>query len=470
MSKANDEQPTYGIGYDPDEMGHYPLVYGPDCSLDRLLKIHPGKSVEILEHLRGSGHDPENLPVIVQISHDDGTPDKILYRWIKPQQNWRPYDPSAKVRQAPDFDKKGKKMPRVNRMDFLQQLETVQPGISPRGIIQQSDSFVFKDGYVMTYNDEVACKTKSVFGKNFVGAVKEAPLLAILRKLVEDEVDVEESDGELIITGKRRKAGIRMDATIELPLDKIEKPTEWKPLPDDFTEAVSLVQECASTDESHFVITCVHLHPKYIEACDNYQLTRYKIRLGIKEPTLVKRDSLKSLTSLEMTEFAETANWIHFRNKSGVQMSCRRYSEAYPDISRIMEMGEGHPATLPKGLGEAAEKAQVFSAENGENDQVFVELVPGKLRIKGQGASGWYQEVKNLTYDGGNMSFFISPKLLIELTKKHNQCAISSDRLLVNGGKFVYVTVLGREEDELQKDDETDSEDSNDAGSTADGE
>lgn len=41
------------------------------------------------------------------------------------------------------------------------------------------------------------------------------------------------------------------------------------------------------------------------------------------------------------------------------------------------------------------------------------------------------------------MKFRIAPKLLIELTKRHNECEISRDRLLVNGGKFRYVTCLG---------------------------
>jgi DNA polymerase III sliding clamp (beta) subunit (PCNA family) len=444
MGKVKEEPPTYGIGYDSDEIGHYSLAYGPEDDLGLLLDMNPSKSQEIRDNV---SFDPEDGALILQLSRSDDIPDTILYRWNRYQHGWLKFDPDAKVRKA--HDKKGNHVARINRADLLRQLETVQPGISPRGLIQQSDSFVFKDGFVYTYNDEIACQAKSPFDKAFVGAVKEKPVMAILGKLAEDEIDVEISDGELLITGKKRRAGIHMDATIELPVDKVEKPVDWKPLHEDFTDAVNIVQECASNDQSHFVITCVHLHPKYLEACDNYQLTRYKIKTGVAEPTLVKRDSLKYVTSLDMTEFSETPNWIHFRNQTGMVLSCRRYMESYPDISRILQMEEGHAATLPKGLAEAAEKAQIFSSENGENDQVFVELVPGKLRIKGQGTSGWYQEVKRLNYSGDSMSFFISPKLLIELTKRHNECTISSDRLMVNGGKFVYITVLGRDEDEL---------------------
>jgi hypothetical protein len=74
----------------------------------------------------------------------------------------------------------------------------------------------------------------------------------------------------------------------------------------------------------------------------------------------------------------------------------------------------------------------------------MVELRPNKLRIKGEGASGWYREVKKLKYSGEPLKFRISPKLLIAISQKHNEAMISSDRLMVNGGKFQFVTCLGK--------------------------
>lgn len=335
-------------------------------------------------------------------------------------------------------------MIRVNRADLLQRLETVQAGLSPKDIVEQSSSFVFLDGHVVTYNDETACRTASPLGKKFKGAVAAAPLLAILRKLPEDEVELEAADGELVVSGKRRKAGIRMDAEIHLPVDKVDYPEEWKPLHEDFTDAVSLVQECATKDESQFTLTCVHVHPKWVEACDNYQMTRFKLKTGVSGPTLVKRESIKHIIDLGMTELGETENWIHFRNPNGLTVSCRRYMEEYPDLVPFLSGEGGHPATLPKGLVEAAENAEIFSSENVDDNKVTIELKPGKLHISGQGVSGWYSEVKKLAYDGERMEFTISPSLLKEITKRHNDCEINGSTLKVDGGKFIYVTCLGK--------------------------
>lgn len=334
-------------------------------------------------------------------------------------------------------------MPRLNREHLLQQLEAVQPGLSTREIIEQSSCIIFRDGEAMTYNDEIACRCKTDL--DITAAVRAEPLLAVLRKLQEDEVVIEAGEGELLVQGKGRKSGIQMEQNITLPIDVVEVPTKWRPLPSDFNDAILLVQQCAGKDESAFKLTCVHVHPDYVEACDNYQLSRYTLRTGAKKPYLVRGSAIKHITSLGMVETSETTAWVHFRNPVGLVLSCRRYLEDFPSLDAMLSM-KGTPTTLPKGLIEAADIAQIFSAENADQNQVMIDMRPGKVRLKGQGASGWYSEVKKLAYDGEPISFLISPVLLMELINRHNDCEITSETLRVKTGKFVYVSCLGTPE------------------------
>lgn len=338
-------------------------------------------------------------------------------------------------------------MPNVNREELLNQLESIKPGLSPKDIIEQSSCFVFKDGNVMTYNDEVACTIKSCL--KIEGAVVAEPLMAILRKLPADTLDVDVVESELIIHAKKRKSGLRMEQMILLPIDSVEKPEKWVKLPDDFSEAVDIVSQCAGTDETTFALTCVHIHPDYIEACDNYQLSRFPMKTKIKKASLIRQSSIKNIIDLGMIEYSETDTWIHFRNTAGLVLSCRRHLEDYMSLDKLLEC-EGTQTVIPKGLCEAAERADVFSSENADNNQVTVDLSPkngGQLRITGQGASGWYKEVKKLKYNGDAMKFRIAPKLLMEISKRHNECEIASDRLKIDGGKFTYVTCLGKADD-----------------------
>ena len=335
----------------------------------------------------------------------------------------------------------------VNRESFLQQLESVRAGLSSREVMEQSSCFVFQDGSVQTYNDEIACRQNC--NLDIHGAVQAEPLLGILRKLSEEAITITNTDEEFIIEGKKRKAGIRMEHEILLPVGRIDQPVEWKDLPEEFTEAVQIVCQCAGNDESQFRLTCIHLTPNFVEASDNFQVSRYMVETPITEPTLVRRDSIKHIIELGMTQFCETESWIHFRNPNNLVLSCRRYAEeagTFPDLSPIIDF-TGEPTTLPTSLVDAVEKAEVFSSESTDDNQVVIQLKAGRLRIRGEGNFGWFTEVKQLKYQGKDLSFRISPKLLVDLVSRHNECELTEDRLKVDGDNFVYVTSLSVHED-----------------------
>lgn len=331
---------------------------------------------------------------------------------------------------------------KVNREEFIKVLEQVQPGLSPREIVQQSSCYVFKDGKIVTFNQEVACQAKSNMPKEFKGAVQAAPLLAILRQLPDDWINIEGRADKFVINGKNRQSGIVMEKEVLLPIDSIDTPKEWKALHEDFTDAIGIVQECASKDQSTFTFTCIHIHPKYMEACDNFQLTRYALNTGVESSFLVRRDSLKHVPAFDFTHISVTKTWVHFKTTDGVVMSCRRYLEKFEDLSHLLK-DVGSPTVLPKALSEAAKRCQEFSSQNSDEDLVQIELKNSRLRIKGEGASGYHWELKRLKYDGPPMKFRIAPNLLVELLKRHTDCKISKKhRLIVNGGKFVYAVCL----------------------------
>jgi len=333
---------------------------------------------------------------------------------------------------------------RLNREQFLETLELVKPGVSKQEVVEQSSCFVFDRGWVQTYNDEVACWAKTPL--KISGAVSAEPLLELLHKMAEDEITIVQENGELIIGGKNRSAGIALQSEVTLPNDGVERPEAWHDLPAEFIEAIGIVQECAGKDESQFVMTCIHLHPKWIEACDNAQAVRYRIATGLSEPCLAKRDSLKHIVSMGMTQFGETASWLHFRSPSKAILACRRWSEDYPSLRDILNV-QGEPFSLPKGLSDAAEKAAVFARQNQMDDQISIELKPGVLWIKGHGVHGWYKEKKKINYTGRPLSFTIGPELLSQIVKRHAECEITKARLKVDGGKFKYVSCLGTSEE-----------------------
>jgi hypothetical protein len=333
---------------------------------------------------------------------------------------------------------------RLNREQLLRSLEAVAPGLATREAIEQSSCFVFQDGRVITFNDEIACSIDCEVGLD--GAVAAKPLMDLLGKMTEEIINFEPKGGEVLVSGKRRRAGITLEADISLPVDSVEVPTEWNQLDPEFADAVAVVQQCASKDANQFALTCIHITPDCVEACDNFQLARYPLDTGVTKPCLVKRDSLKHVSGLGMTEVSETRVWIHFRNPSGLVLSVRREVMAYQELDAILDVA-GTPTTLPGGLSEAIERAEIFSGENSDNNVLVVVLKDNELRLRGVGATGWFEERKKVKWEGKPLRFNIAPKLLLDITEKTNDCFITEGRLKVDGGgKFTYVTCLGKED------------------------
>jgi hypothetical protein len=338
---------------------------------------------------------------------------------------------------------------RVNREDLLKRLEAVSAGLAKREIIEQSQCFVFQKGKVVTFNDEVAAWMESPLGE-IEGAVQAPQLLALLRKLPEDdlEVDVSDKDGEvgIAIKGKGRRSLIRMEKELLLPVDGVEEPGEWRDVPEELVEALKVAVSCCSTDESHFLMTCVHISPKFVESSDDFQIVRWPLKTGLKESTLIRRDSVQKVVATDPTQWSQTDQWLHFRSPSGLVLSCRRYAEQFPEVGKHLE-AEGSEAKFPKGLDDALDRAGVFSSEAPEGNLVEVTLSDGRLRVKGKGPSGWYEERRKADYSGDQVRFLIDPKLLLEISRRSNKCVVGAGKITVDTGKFRYVACTAVPED-----------------------
>lgn len=326
-----------------------------------------------------------------------------------------------------------------DRIEAVRLLEQLVPGLNQRGIIAQSDCFVFSKDRAITFNDDVACSVVAPF--TCKGAVKAMPMLNLLRKIKEPSMDALDEKGKLIFKGKNKKATLRKEDKVELPVENLEVPKTWSPVPAELNNALRIVQTCASKDETRFNLTCIHMNPAFVEASDSYQFVRFKIKLPLKKAFLVRKDSLVHVLDSDMVDMSETDNWIHFRNETGLVYSCRRYMEKFPDASRVYKV-KGAAVVLPKSIKSTCERADVFSSENLTN-VVTIKLVKGRVYVDAQGSSGEYTEVGKAKYDGEPFKFTIPPSLLARLVGYNPECRIEGDVLCLDGNGYTYVTTLG---------------------------
>lgn len=328
-------------------------------------------------------------------------------------------------------------MPRVQRKSLLGVLELLTPGLSSREMIAQGSCIVFVDGKVVTFNEEILASIKSPL-PSISGAVKAKPLLDILSKLSDDDVEVEQKSGELSVKGKGRRCGIRMEEEVMLPVESVEIPGAWRSLDKEFCEAIEIVHSCASAEESRFVLTCVHIHPEFVEACDRFQIARYPVITGVSASILVRAESIRRISGYAMSEVSETESWIHFRNSSGLTLSFRRFLDEYVNLNEFLSSDGVEPFTLPGSIEEIVGRAEVFSGDNAVGNNIAVDINNEFIQIEGEGAFGWYKERRQVKFVGRPIRFLISPKLLVNIVKKSSECGVGGGKLFVDTGKFKF--------------------------------
>lgn len=345
----------------------------------------------------------------------------------------------------------------IGREDFLRLLEFVEPGIALRDDgVDQSDCVVISGGKIRSFSEEIACEVPAPPCLAAAdGAVRAKPLLDLVRKIPDDVLEVEMGKGEFLIRGAsgRRRSGVTAEKDVVLPrIRKEDRPRDWAEPGEGFSRAVGVVHACAELDEDEFSHACVHVHPKWLEACSQFQLCRWKIKTGLAEPALVRRFSIRHVIRLEVAGIADSERWVHFKDSSGGVLSCRRFSvegeEAFPDMEPMMDHAGAVPVSLPKGLVESSGVAAVFADSTVDGQLVTVSLRPGRLEIRGHGLSGWYEESKKIKgYAGKPLRFMISPELLAEIVDEHNECLLTRGRLVVKNDSMTYCICLVDPED-----------------------
>ena len=324
---------------------------------------------------------------------------------------------------------------RINREQLLAELKSVMAGLSTSKVKDQTDYFIFQDGKVYTRNkDEIVCSRNTLL--NITGAIKAKPLVSILSKMNERNIEISFNKDLLLIKGKRERSEFVVKE-IMFPVN-VESRKKWQKLPDNFAEAISLVLPCAS---SYHHIPCIHITPKFIEATDDEQAARFKIKTKVSESRLIKRDNFQYIILSDMSKFCETEDWIHFKNSDGLVLSCRLIVSEYPDLSNVFKM-KGQILVIPKDLKEDIETAERLA----EDKELQINIEHKKFIVIGKGKFGSFKITKEVRYEGKPLRFTIGVQIISEISQEHSKCTISSDRLKVESENFVRIVAIRKVE------------------------
>lgn len=335
---------------------------------------------------------------------------------------------------------------KVNRKTLQTALERVRPGLSKGDTIEQSTAFAFLNGRVVTYNDEISVSHPVEELKDITGAIEAEKLYAFLSKTSNEEVELSLNEkGEIVIKAGRSRAGFTLQAEVKLPLEEgMGQKGKWKPLPTNFTKAVSFCLSSPGNDMNRPVLTCIHVQKSgYVEGSDGYRIARYMLDAEMPVSSfLIPVSSAAELVKLNPTRVAEGEGWIHFRTAEKTEFSCRTFADAYVNTVPFLKV-EGTPLTLPKEVPDTLGRANIFARrEKLSEETIEIRIEKGVLKMKSEDETGWFEEEVAMDYKGSPLLFRVAPYLLRNILSETLACTLGEKRIKFEGEGWTFVALL----------------------------
>lgn len=327
----------------------------------------------------------------------------------------------------------------MTRSVFLEALICAQAGLEAKASVEQSSSFVFKDGRVYTYDDEISASHP--LDLKFEGALNGKKLMELLTKFDKEELKIKAGDGKFVIQSGKAKATLSYEEEITMPLDELAMPDKWKKFPKGLLKAVEFVLLSVGNDPAKPLTACIHVAEDYAESTDNVRVTRHDMEKSIKGDLLIPAAAAKELSNLNPTHYAQVGGWIHFKNAEDTYLSAREQEGTFPNMERIFNI-KGDSVELPEGLEEVLSRAEVLSDTILAGcTSVTIEGQGKKALVKSEGPDGKYEEVIQLTEEL-NTSFDIPAKMLVAILKHNRTVIFGHSSALFEGEHFKHVVML----------------------------
>ena len=339
---------------------------------------------------------------------------------------------------------------KISRVELLEALEKVKPGLANKELIEQSTSFAFMGDRVVTYNDEISVSHPVKGLENMRGAIKAKTLYEFLARVKDEEIEIEQEENEVLIKTGRSKAGLRFEHEIRLPLEEVGEIGKWKNLPEDFLPALSLCYPACSSDMSRPILTCVNIRGDKVEASDSFQIIQYQLKKKMFADFLIPASSVKELIKYDIQEVSVGENWVHFRTSEGTIFSCRTVEGKFPDVEKFLGI-EGEEFTFPEDMREALSRANVFAKKETDISTIpTVKVIAkdGKLILSARNEYGWFEEKLKTQHKDVKFSFSIGVEFLISLFDRLKTCKISDNKIGFAGDSWKHVIAIMSEDEE----------------------
>lgn len=333
----------------------------------------------------------------------------------------------------------------ANRTALIDTLKRIQPALSTKGIVEEMNCFMFKDGMVYGYNDKLCIGHQSPVPLTGC-SVPAAELVKIVQGMTDESIDLEHNDEKqlLNISGKAVQAKLKTirSALIESIPDTTKN--EWAALPAGFMEGVDLCLFSASKDMSVPFLNCLNISGNTVVSSDNFRISRYEMGGEIVDAFLLPLSAAVELSAIGgFDQYALNEGWVFFRTPAEDIIFCARLVEAsYPDVASLFDIAEEETFELPAAIKDGITICDVLSDMDALDKRIQLTLSGDTVICKGEGSKGWVEHrVEGVSVPDG-LTFDVNPVFLTSVLGHSTSAQVADGKLIFRSGNFTHIMAL----------------------------
>ncbi len=311
-------------------------------------------------------------------------------------------------------------------------------GTSSYEVSEQSVHIIFHEGKIHSFNGDVLFSADCPFDLGTI-IVSQKDLAAILNKIPDEEIEVTTNKANLIIKGKRKRAGLSFVNEVLAPIHEVTQALgKWQRLPDTMRLSMMRAAETCGRDHSKPASTLVHMGPNVIEGSDTFRLYHDSRETGLKQEVLMPSQALAVVLPKKPIKINVGDGWVHFRSRTKAIISVRMVTIDYPDTTEILKVKDGSRVTFPSSLAAVVTRAATMG-ELGFDARVNVAITDGRIEVTAKKASSWYKEVGKTSYTGQDVSFSVHPQVILSMLSQTQKAIIGRGRLKIKNDNITFI-------------------------------
>lgn len=296
----------------------------------------------------------------------------------------------------------------LERKVLLENLKLAMPGIeSGNVVLQGSDSFVFHDGKLFTYNDLVAVLVPmdsiGLVDDDIEGAVHAKEFYNVVSKFTNDEITLSVKDEKSweLKCGRAKASLTLLDFDFKTRLDGVTPDEKaWVDLDDDFMEGLAICK--MGNNKSNFA--GIYVNGNDILSTDAYQINLFNSK-SLLPKFWISDSSVNELLKIKKFKKVQTnKTWVHFKTEEGVVFSLKTLNDVNYPYTKIRNLvNNSNPseddfhATFPTALFKSVDIADSFAMDMFDQNVVRLVLSNDGIEVSSEKNAGSY--VENIPWD-----------------------------------------------------------------------